>query len=91
MKRSAGWYSKCSAVLLTVYCFFAENSALWAGPKDDEVKEPVWVLSWAMFIFFLGLTIALMARSANRPNSVLTSADAKQIDDEKRAAKKKKR
>ncbi|MDD3587160.1 MAG: hypothetical protein PHQ75_08250 [Thermoguttaceae bacterium] len=63
---------------------------------EEEKPEPIWVMSWAMFIFFIGATIFFFSHSLKRAESLLNSEERKQIEDEmaervtqkKKAAKK---
>lgn len=54
-------------------------SLLMAQSRSDDPKEPIWVMSWAMFVFFIAGTIALLARSRKRAETLLTNDERRQI------------
>lgn len=66
------------------FCSFTLFSApiLFAASADEEKKEPIWVMSWAMFIFFIGMMIAILSHSRDRMETRLTGEDKKQNEEE---------
>lgn len=54
--------------------------ALAAEEKEAEAaSDPVWVLSWAAFILFAGLTIVICVFFSRRPETLLTNEEQKQV------------
>lgn len=82
------WFGKLSAFYFVV--FWLSGAIVQAA--EEEVAEPIWVMSWAMFIFFIAATIFFFSHSLKRAESLLNSEERKQIEDEmaQRAAQKKK-
>lgn len=68
-----------------VICFVSSllyTPMLFAAEGDKEPKEQVWVMSWAMFIFFIGMMIGILAHSKTRLETRLTGEDKKQNEEE---------
>lgn len=68
-------YFFCSFTLLSTPILFAASA-------DEEKKEPIWVMSWAMFIFFIGMMIGILAHSRARLETRLSGEDKKQNEEE---------
>ena len=60
--------------------FMATSPVVLAAEEEEEaVKEPVWVISWAAFILFAGLTISICDFFSRRPETLLTNEEQKQV------------
>ncbi len=61
--------------------FFLTASAAFAAEEEEEaVKDPIWVMSWAGFIFFAGATIIICVFFSRRAESLLSQEDQKRCD-----------
>ncbi|MBQ2791446.1 MAG: hypothetical protein IJE97_17565 [Thermoguttaceae bacterium] len=61
--------------------FLTTSPLVLAAEKEEEAKasEPVWVLSWASFILFCGLTVAICVFFSRRRETLLTNEEQKQV------------
>lgn len=59
---------------------FLTTSSAFAAEEEEAVKEPVWVMSWAAFIFFAGATIMICVFFSKRNESLLSAEDQKRCD-----------
>ncbi|MDO5566264.1 MAG: hypothetical protein Q4G59_06370 [Planctomycetia bacterium] len=83
------YWRMISAFYFVVFWF---SGVIIQAAEDEEKPEPIWVMSWAMFIFFIAATIFFFSHSLKRAESLLNSEERKQIEDEmaERVAQKKK-
>ncbi|MBQ9800192.1 MAG: hypothetical protein IJO40_09675 [Thermoguttaceae bacterium] len=67
--------------LLYALPVFLATSPLVLAAEEEEAKasEPVWVLSWASFILFGGLTIAICVFFSRRVETLLTNEEQKEV------------
>ena len=67
-------------------------AALWAAEGEKPLAEPIWVMSWAMFVFFIAATVFFYTHSLTRAETLLNHEERKQIEEEAaaRAASQKK-
>ncbi len=71
-----------NGAILTLFA----NGSLMAKEKE-EIKEPLWVISWAVFFLFLGITLFFLTKPTKRRDTVLNEEEEKEFE-EKLAAKK---
>lgn len=57
------------------------GDALFAA-NDPEKTEPVWVISWAAFFLFLGLTVFFMSMPSKRRETTLNEEEVKEYENE---------
>lgn len=68
------------ASLSTLLTFSVESSLFAAN--DPEKTEPVWVISWAAFFLFLGLTVFFMSMPSKRRETTLNEEEVKEYENE---------
>ncbi|MBO7725435.1 MAG: hypothetical protein J6S40_03115 [Thermoguttaceae bacterium] len=71
------------SILTSFFAFltFGVESALFAA-KDEDKTEPVWVISWAAFFLFLGLTVFFMSMPSKRRDTTLNEEEVKEYENE---------
>ncbi|MGI5831826.1 MAG: hypothetical protein ACOX6D_04745 [Thermoguttaceae bacterium] len=69
--------------LTNMLAFFLTGAgpALFAA-RDEKKTEPVWVISWAAFFLFLGLTVFFMSLPSKRRDTALSKEEVKQFEEE---------
>ncbi|MBR4835284.1 MAG: hypothetical protein IKU86_13285 [Thermoguttaceae bacterium] len=68
------------ALLYTLPMFLATSPLALAAEKEEApASDPVWVLSWAAFILFAGLTIVVCVFFSRRVETLLTNEEQKQV------------
>lgn len=75
-----------ASALACIWCGFC--SELFAK-SEEENSEPVWVISWAAFFLFLGITVFFLSMPSKRRDTVLNEEEVKEFEEElgrKRAA-----
>lgn len=93
MNKLLGSYLRRFYIFFCWLCVMLSSPmVLYAASGDEPKKEPIWVMSWATFIFFIAIMIFLLAHSTLRPNTALTNAEQKEIEEDKaqQTAKRKK-
>ena len=55
--------------------------ALFAANEPTQT-EPVWVISWAAFFLFLGITVFFMSLPSKRRDTILNEEEEKQFEEE---------
>lgn len=78
--------SAFALLAFSCYMAFGVNGALFAAKKDNT-SEPVWVISWAGFFLFLGVSILFYTIPSKRRSTVLNDEEEKEFE-EKLAAKR---
>jgi hypothetical protein len=78
---SKNFKARLLSLLYALPVFLATSPVVLAAAEDEEAAppEPVWVLSWAAFILFCGLTIAVCVFFSRRPETLLTNEEQKQV------------
>ncbi len=82
MNKLLGSYLRRFYVFFFWLSVMLSTSVLFAA-KEEPKKEPIWVMSWATFIFFIAIMIFFLAHSTLRPNTALTNTEQKEIESEK--------
>ena len=65
----ASFFNRCWQTLALFLC---SAGTLWAQDKGSEVKDPEWVLSYALVILFLALTLCILLRPTRRSDSAFS-------------------
>lgn len=65
--------------LMMVYFTFGQTLS---AANDVEKKEPVWVISWAAFFLFLGITVFFMSFPSKRRDTILNEEEEKVFEEE---------
>lgn len=78
---------------LSVAALFALNSPLLLAAEEEEEQapEPVWVLSYASFLLFAGVTVFLCVFFSRRRESALSLEDQKKSGELRNARAKERR
>ncbi len=77
---SANFKARLLALLYSLPIFLATSPlALAADDEEAPASDPVWVLSWAAFILFAGLTIVICVFFSRRAETLLTNEEQKQV------------
>ena len=77
--RSKTW--NCVLFALTaIACLLASPVVMAAEEETAETENPVWVLSYAAFIFFSGAVIILAIIFSKRGDTLLDMEDKKRAD-----------
>jgi hypothetical protein len=65
--------NKCWIGIAALCVFFFTTTSLRAqGTEEVKAVEPVWVVSFAIMILFLGLAIAILLRPTKRDDSAFS-------------------
>jgi len=62
--------------------FFFSCIPLWAAEEEKATESPVWVLSYAIMIAFLALTLFILLRPTKRSDSAFSYDEQKAIKEE---------
>ncbi len=78
---------------LTVAALFALNSPLLMAAEEEEEQapEPVWVLSYASFLLFAGVTVFLCRGRRSRRASARSMEEQKRVGELRNARVKERR
>ncbi len=80
-KRSTALLYRAAASIVAFSCLIASSPLLYAAEKEEEqTSDPVWVLSYAAFILFVGATIILANLFSKRGDSVLDVEEQKHVN-----------
>ncbi|MDO5553506.1 MAG: hypothetical protein Q4G68_07070 [Planctomycetia bacterium] len=79
--RSMGVFAYAIRVMIWG-CFLQVSFPSFLLGAEEAKKEPIWVMSWAGFIFFVALTLFFFAHAFKRPDTALSNAERKQVEDE---------
>ncbi len=73
--------NKTGLTLPLAFLTFGVGTPLFAA--NEEVKtEPIWVISWAAFFLFLGLTVFFMSMPSKRRDTTLNEEEVKEYENE---------
>ena len=73
--------NKIRWTLPLAFLTFGVETPLFAA-KDEVKTEPIWVISWAAFFLFLGLTVFFMSMPSKRRDTVLNEEEVKEYENE---------
>ncbi|MBQ6158711.1 MAG: hypothetical protein IJJ20_06850 [Thermoguttaceae bacterium] len=73
--------NKAILTLLLTLLTLGGGNVLFAA-NDPEKTEPVWVISWAAFFLFLGLTVFFMSMPSKRRETTLNEEEVKEYENE---------
>ncbi len=71
-------------ILLTsmqTFLIFGAGPVLFAANEETKT-EPVWVISWAAFFLFLGLTVFFISMPSKRRDTTLNEEEVKEYENE---------
>ncbi len=71
------------SILTSFFAFltFGAEPALFAAQEVNKT-EPVWVISWAAFFLFLGLSVFFMSLPSKRRDTTLNEEEVKEYENE---------
>lgn len=78
--NSTALKARLLSFLYAASIFLTTSAAFAAEEEEEAVKEPIWVMSWAAFIFFAGATIIICVFFSKRKESLLSIEDQKKCD-----------
>lgn len=77
---SKNFKARLLSLLYALPVFLATSPLVLAAEEEEEkASEPVWVLSWASFILFCGLTIGICVFFSRRAETLLTNEEQKEV------------
>ncbi len=77
---SKNFKARLLSLLYALLVFLTTSPLVFAAEEEAEkAGKPVWVISWASFILFGGLTIAICVFFSRRVETLLTNEEQKQV------------
>ena len=79
-KRTTAFFNRVLASIFAFSCFVAPTLLYAADDEEAASNDPVWVLSYAAFILFVGATVIIAIFFSKRGDSVLDMEEQKRVN-----------
>ncbi len=80
-RKLASGVSRRFFCCFSAVCFFCLPVLAFAAEEEPE-KAPEWVLSYALILLFVGLSIVILLRTANRSESTFSQEELDKMKEE---------